>query len=103
MTEPTSDSAPLRVVATLPFDPASTEQVGPALQALAAASQQEDGCLAYDVFESASTPGTFVTVEAWASQAAMDEHMTQPHVAEAFGTLGPLLAGDLTIHPLTPL
>ncbi|MGA8257096.1 MAG: putative quinol monooxygenase [Nocardioides sp.] len=98
-----TDSAPLRVVATLPFDPASSAEVAPALTALATASQAEEGCLAYDVFESAATPGTFVTVESWRSQADMDSHMTQPHVATAFATLGPLLAGDLAIHPLTPL
>jgi len=92
----------LHVVATIPIDPAKAEEAAPALAALAAASRDDEGCLAYDVYESASTPGTFVTVEEWTGQDALDAHMGQPHVATAFETAGPLLVGEVAIHPLQP-
>ena len=90
----------LRVVATIPVDPAKTADVAAALARLAAASLEEEGCFQYDVYESASAPGVFVTVEAWRGQADLDAHMTAPHMAEALGTLGPAITGDVAIHPL---
>ena len=96
----TEESATLRVVATIPIDPARAAEAAPALAELAASSRGDAGCLAYEVYESASTPGTFVTVEEWVSQAHLDAHMSQPHVAKAFEVAGPLLAGSVEIHPL---
>lgn len=93
----------LRVVATIPTDPEQADAVRAGLRDLVAATQQEEGCVAYDCFESAAAPGTFVMVEQWAGQEALDAHMTAPHMAEAFKVLGPALAGDVAIHPLRPL
>ncbi|MDO9496339.1 MAG: putative quinol monooxygenase [Nocardioides sp.] len=94
----------LRVVATIPVTAEGVAAAGPALAALAAASQRdEEGCLGYEVYESASVPGTFVTIESWRSEDDMNAHMSTPHVAEAFGVLGPVLAGELGLHPLKPL
>ena len=93
----------LRVVATIPITPDGVAAASAALSALAAASvRDEEGCLAYEVFES-SVPGTFVTIESWRSTDDMNAHLGAPHVAEAFGVLGPLLAGELGLHTLTPL
>lgn len=94
----------LRVVATIPVTAEGVAAAGPALAALAAASQRdEEGCLGYEVYESASVPGTFVTIESWRSEDDMNAHMSTPHVAEAFGVLGPVLAGELGLHALKPL
>ncbi len=93
----------LNVVATIPIDPARADEAAPALAALAEASRAEEGCLRYDVFASASTPGVFVTVEEWRSQEDLDGHMGQPHVAKAFEVAGPLIVGDIAIHPLNAL
>ncbi len=73
----------LHVVATIPVKPEAVDQVRPALTELVAATRGEEGCLAYDLFESAAAPGTFVTVERWTDQAALDAHMATPHVAAA--------------------
>jgi quinol monooxygenase YgiN len=101
MTEVPADA--LRVVATLPLDPAQSVEAAAALATLAAASREEEGCYAYDVFESATAPGTFVTVEAWRSQEDMDAHMATLHIGKAFEVLGPAIAGDIAIHPLKPV
>jgi quinol monooxygenase YgiN len=74
-----------------------------ALRVLVDATRAEEGCLSYDLFESASTPGTFVTVERWTDSAALDAHMEAPHVAAAFAAADGALAGDVAIHPLQPV
>ncbi|MEJ7833783.1 MAG: putative quinol monooxygenase [Nocardioides sp.] len=93
----------LRVVATVPINPDHAAEAGTALAALAAASREEQGCYAYDVFESAATPGTFVTIEAWRSEEDLNTHMSTDHVATAFEVLGPHLAGEVAVHPLKPV
>ena len=93
----------LQVVATIPASPEAADQVRAALQTLAEATRAEEGCLAYDLFESGSVPGTFVTVERWTDQAALDAHMGQPHVAAAFAAADGALSGEVAIHPLKPV
>ena len=93
----------LQVVATIPASPEAADQVRTALQTLAVATREEEGCLSYDLFESASTPGTFVTVERWTGSAALDAHMATPHVAAAFAAAGDALTGEVAIHPLRPV
>ncbi|PUA79288.1 putative quinol monooxygenase [Nocardioides currus] len=93
----------LHVVATIPVKPEHVEAIASALGELVTATRQEAGCLAYHLFESAAAPGVFVTVERWTDQAALDAHMQSPHVAAAFAAAGDALAGDVAIHPLTPV
>lgn len=93
----------LHVVATIPTDPAHCDAVRAGLTELVAATRTEEGCVSYEAFESSAAPGTFVTVEVWRSQADLDAHMSTPHLAQAFETLGGLLAGEVAIHPLNPL
>ena len=93
----------LHVVATIPTDPAHDEAVRAGLADLVAATRAEEGCVSYACHASASAPGTFVMVEEWASQEAMDAHLRTPHLATAFDVLGPVLTGQVAIHPLRPL
>lgn len=41
---------------------------------LTAASQQQEGCVSYDVFESGTRSNIFMICETWASQEALDAH-----------------------------
>ena len=50
--------------------------------ALTAKSQQHEGCIAYDVFESATRPDIFMLCETWASQEALDKHSATPEFTE---------------------
>jgi quinol monooxygenase YgiN len=93
----------LHVVATIPAKPGSEDTLREALNTLVAATRDEEGCVAYDLFESTAAPGTFVTVERWTDQAALDAHMGTPHIAAAFEVAGPHLAGEVAIHPLSPV
>lgn len=93
----------LHVVATIVAKPGSEDEVRSALSALAAASREEAGCISYDLFESAGAPGTFVTVEIWVDQQALQAHATSPHFTAAAGSFGAHLAGAPQIHTLTPV
>lgn len=37
-------------------------------------SREEPGCVRFEAFESQTVPGTFIIVERWKSQTALDEH-----------------------------
>lgn len=99
MSDPTND---LRVIAIIPVKSEAVDGLRPALQQLAQATLDEQGCISYDLFESAAAPGTFVTVETWRSQDDLDAHMQSPHVAQALGAAAGSLSGEIAIHPLTP-
>jgi len=93
----------LHAVATIPAKPEAADAIRAALRTLAAATRDEDGCLGYDLYESGAAPGTFVTVERWVDQAALDAHLQAPHVAAAFAAADGALAGEVAIHPLLPV
>jgi quinol monooxygenase YgiN len=92
----------LHVVALLPAKPGSESVVKEALTALVAPTRAEEGCLAYDLYDSAAAPGTFITVERWRSQADLDAHMQTAHIAQALTVAADHLAGAPQIHPLVP-
>lgn len=93
----------LRVVAQIIAKPGSEDTIRTALAELVSASQSDAGCNSYELFESAAAPGTFFTIENWASQSDMDAHMGTPHVAAAFAVAGDHVAAAPAIHPLTPV
>ena len=93
----------LHVIAVIPGKPEAADEVREALTTLVAATRQEEGCVSYDLNESTAVPGTFVTDEVWTDQAALDGHMTTPHIAAAFAAVGDKMAGEVAIHPLTPV
>jgi quinol monooxygenase YgiN len=74
-----------------------------ALSALVAPTRREEGCLGYELFESAAAPGVFVTQERWRGQDDLDAHLQTEHVAEAFAAAGEALATAPGIHPLVPV
>lgn len=50
------------------------ETVLEAAKRLTAASLEQDGCVAYDIFESATRPDVMMICETWRDQAALDAH-----------------------------
>ena len=93
----------LQVVATIPAKYGSEDAVRDVLSTLATATRAEDGCVGYDLYESGAAAGTFVTVERWRDQAALDAHLAGPAVEAAFAGAGDHLAGEVAIHPLVPV
>lgn len=90
-----------RVVATIIALAGSHDVVRAALVDLVAATRTEEGCVSYELFESAAAAGTFITIETWRSAADLAEHMTTPHIAAALTAVDGHLAQPPGIHPLT--
>lgn len=93
----------LQVVATIPIKPEAIEEMRSALASLAEHTLTEQGCLAYDLYESGAVPGYFVTIERWVSQADLDAHLSAPATAAALASAAGKLAGEVSIHPLRPV
>lgn len=93
----------LPVVAVIVAKPGSEGPVREALQSLVEPTRAESGCRSYELYESSSTPGTFVTIEAWGGPADLDQHMASEHIATALGATAEHLAAPPAIHPLTAL
>ena len=58
-----------------------------AAKALTAKSLQHEGCVAYDVFCSATRKDIFMICETWRDQAALDKHSATPEFAEHVGVI----------------
>ena len=54
---------------------------------LVAQSLKDNGCIAYDIFESATRKNIFMICETWSDEKALDAHMKAPH----FVTLVPCI------------
>jgi|ERR1700730_17148040 len=76
-----SDS--LRVVATIRAQPDKAEELKSILLGLVEPTRSEAGCISYQLFQNNSDASDFVFVEEWTSDAALDQHMTAPHVQDA--------------------
>lgn len=94
--------AELNVVGVIVAKPEAEEAVRAALNSLVTPSLEEPGCISYALFES-SEPSTFVTIEKWRSQEAIDEHMRSPHMQQALGAAAEALAAPPGLHILTPV
>ena len=44
-----------------------------------ALTKQEDGCIAYDLYEAVDGSGSVVMLEIWESKEALDKHMASEH------------------------
>lgn len=67
-----------------------------AAKALTAVSLTQDGCIAYDVFASATRPGILLICETWRDQAALDAHSASEPFKKYVGIMSD--AGELKIE-----
>lgn len=52
-----------------------------------------DGCIRYQVYSDASSPGSFMLYEEWASAKAFEAYQGSALLSESFKVLGPMMAG----------
>lgn len=69
----------IHVVATITIKPEKREKTLAAARIAIAATQQEKGCIGYDLHESVTKPGTYVFVERWESRENLTAHMNAEH------------------------
>lgn len=77
----------LRLNCFIKVSPANRPQVLAAAKRLTAASLRQQGCIAYDVFESATRPDVLMICETWLDQPALDAHSASEVFATEVGTM----------------
>ncbi len=63
-------------------------------------TRREAGCLSYDMHESVTEPGSFVFVEQWQDRAALDFHMSTPHLKTVVAAVMSCLAEAPSIEAI---
>ena len=72
-------SVPVIVIAQLDAKPEFAAQLRAALTPLIAASQQEAGCLRYQLHQSLDNPQSWMLHEEWENEDALIAHQQEPH------------------------
>jgi len=62
------------------------------LATMVKASQEERGCILYEIYQTKSKPNTFVVIETWEDNAALDRHKLSAHYAHYKANFEPYCA-----------
>ena len=91
------------VAGTVTVRPELREKAATAAVSMVAATQQEAGCLKYNIFSDLTDPHTFFVFEEWESDAALMGHFQSAHMATFAAVLGEVLAGppDIIRYEIT--
>ena len=87
----------IHIVCTVRAQSEHRDRAGELLLELVGPARGEAGCLYYDVYQERDHPSTFVLLDGWASEAALEVHGAHPNLARVVEQLTPLLAGPLEI------
>lgn len=88
----------LRVVARMVARAESVDEVREVLSGLVAPTRAEAGCVVYELLQNRADPTDFTFVEEWESDAALDAHLSAPHLRGALSMLPGLLAAEPDIR-----
>ncbi len=90
----------IKVVAQMVAKPGKRDDLKEALLALIEPTRQEQPCQEYELFTDPKNDHTFVFVETWSSQEALDEHLQTPHLQAFFSVAEDLLEEEPLIVTL---
>ena|ERR1700761_6368944 len=79
--------------------PGHEQELGAQLQALVAPTRSEPGCMVYELHFDPEDAAKFMFYEKFASQAALDHHMTTPHLVQLqkyIKTMNPIASQSVT-------
>jgi quinol monooxygenase YgiN len=96
-------SFPIVVLAYFRAKPEHLAELRAALAELIRATRLEPGCLRYDLHVAADDPTSFVMIEQWATRAALEAHLAQPHTRTALAKVPAWLADEVRISQWTAL
>lgn len=85
------------IAGTIPINPDRRDEAIQVAMKMAEASQQEEGCNAYQFYADFADPNTFLIFEEWASEAALQAHFQTPHMAEFQKQIPQYVAGPLNL------
>jgi quinol monooxygenase YgiN len=69
----------LKIVAIMTVKPEAIKDILPVFQAVVQGSQEEDGCIFYNLHQDINDSTKFIMLEEWKSQAAIDYHNSTDH------------------------
>jgi len=78
------------------------EELKSLLEIMVEASRAEDGCLLYNIYQTDSDLKTFVVIETWESEAALNGHKNSAHYKHYKANFEPFTA-DKWSNELTPI
>ena len=89
----------INVVATIKAKAGKEKELENVLTSLVMETHKEPGCLTYALHRSVNNAATFIFVEKWASETALNSHLQSPHIAKAMAQKEALIE-SLDIAPL---
>jgi quinol monooxygenase YgiN len=90
------------VIATAHVRPEARETYLEAARACIAATQREDGCLAYELHQSVTEPTRFVFVERWKSREALEAHFKADHLQTFRGVAKTCISQPTAVEIIAP-
>ncbi|CAN7597553.1 antibiotic biosynthesis monooxygenase [Bosea sp. LjRoot90] len=95
-------SDPVLVIARAKVNPGERDRFLAAARDCIAATRREQGCLGYDIYESATEPGQFVSFESWEARVDIDRHMREPHLQSFLAIVGTCVSAAPVIEVVEP-
>jgi len=86
------------VSGVLKMNPDKHDEFAEAAIKMAAASNAEEGVLAYGFYADPAERGSFRVFEEYADESALTSHFSSPHMAEFMGALGPVGITEFALH-----
>lgn len=68
------------------------EELKALLTTMVKASQEEQGCLLYEIYQTKEKPNTFVVIETWENDTALEGHKHSAHYAHYKASFEPYCA-----------
>jgi len=93
----------VHILARIAVKPEAADAARAVLTTLVTQSRLEPGCISYQLYQQAAAPHLFQTVEDWTDQAAVDAHMSSPHIATAIAAATPMFTAPPEIVAHTQL
>ncbi len=90
-------SEKITVIANIQARAGKEPELEQVLTGLIRPTQNEPGCISYDLFARPDNPGRFMFIETWDNREALSTHLQQPHVQAFINRSDELLAEPLDV------
>jgi quinol monooxygenase YgiN len=89
--------AEVTVIAQIKTKEGMEEKVGKELLKLVVPTRSEQGCIVYNLHQSAESKSLFMFYECWKSKKDFDEHLQKPHIKAFVESAGEMLAEPMSV------
>lgn len=89
------------VSGTIVINPAKVDRGLELTRELTARTRAEPGNISYEFFSALEDPGRYHVYEEWASEEAIEEHNSSPHMAAFYAAVGELEVSHVEIKRFT--